>query len=158
MPSSGRAVVVQPGQGERAFGIDFKATGTDGFGHYSFGESRLAPGAPGPLLHIHDTHDEAFYVVSGELVMRAGDDTILAKPGTFVFVPAGVVHGFANRSAEDVTLIGIHSPGGYEEIFRELDACGGPDNLDLERARLLPPKYHDRIVGPPLGVVLDRGS
>jgi quercetin dioxygenase-like cupin family protein len=153
-----RPFVLQSGEGKQAFGITFKATGADGLGHYSFGESKLAPGAPGPFLHIHDTHDEAFYVVSGELMMRAGDETIVAKAGTFVFVPAGCVHGFANRSGADAVLIGIHSPGGYDEIFRELDACGGPDNLDLDQAANLPPKYNDRMVGPPLGVVLDRES
>ncbi len=148
----GKAKVLRPGEGEQAFGIVFKATGADSLGHFSFGESHLEPGAPGPPLHIHDTHDEAFYVAEGDLTMRAGDDTILATKGTFVFVPAGVVHGFANRSDAPVILIGIHAPGGYDEIFRELDALRAPDgSLNLEAARHLPPKYHDRIVGPPLG-------
>jgi mannose-6-phosphate isomerase-like protein (cupin superfamily) len=147
------ATILQPGEGERVGNITFKATGADGLGHYSFGESLLPPGAPGPPLHIHNTHDEAFYIAKGVVTMRAGDDTVLAPEGTFVFVPAGVVHGFANRSDAPAVLIGIHSPGGYEQIFRELEALRGADgNIDTETAaRVLPPKYNDRLVGPPLG-------
>lgn len=151
--SDTNATVLRPGEGEHVGNITFKATGVDGFGHFSFAESTLEPGAPGPPLHIHDTHDEAFYIADGDLTMRAGDDTILAKKGTFVFVPAGVVHGFANRSDAPVILVGMHAPGGYDEIFRELEALRAPDGtLDLSTARHLPPKYGDRIVGPPLGM------
>lgn len=145
--------ILGPGDGEKVFDLTFKATGADGFGHFSFGEETLAVGAPGPLTHIHDSHDEAFYVVNGDLTMLAGDQTVLAKAGAFVFVPAGTVHGFANRSDAPVTFVFLHSPGGYEEIFRELESLRGPDGaLETNAARSLPPKYHDRIVGPPLGM------
>ena len=108
-------------------------------------------GAGGPPLHIHDTHDEAFYIVDGELTMWVGDETIAAPAGTFVFVPSGTVHGFANRSAGPVTFVFMHLPGGYETIFHEIEALRKPDgNLGADAVRL-PDKYGDRLTGPPLG-------
>ena len=146
------AIILGPGEGERVGDLTFKATGADGLGHFSFAEETLQPGAPGPPAHIHDTHDEAFYVVRGDLTMLAGERTVLATEGSFVFVPAGVVHGFANRSDGPVTFVFFHAPGGYEGLFRELEALRGPDGqLDVKAARALPPKYHDRLTGPPLG-------
>ena len=117
----GKAIILQPGDGERVNAtLSFKATGTDGLGHFSLIEEVLPVGDGGPPLHIHNTHDEAFYVVAGELTMRAGAETITAPTGTFVFVPSGTVHGFANRSSAPVTFIFIHAPGGYETIFHEI--------------------------------------
>jgi len=146
--------VILPGEGERLGNAHFKVTGSDGLGLFSFAESNLPPGEPGPPLHIHDTHDEAFYVVRGDLTMQAGDEVIVATPGTFVFVPAGMVHGFANRTESIVTFVGMHSPGDYAEIFRELEALRLPDGALNRAANALPAKYHDRIVGRPLGMRL----
>jgi uncharacterized RmlC-like cupin family protein len=85
--------------------------------------------------------------------MRAGDQTVLATAGAFVVVPSGVVHGFANRSAAPVRFVFIHAPGGYEELFRELQPLRRSDgSVDIHAGLSLSAKYHDRIVGPPLGM------
>jgi len=147
-----KAIVLGPGAGERVAGLAYKATGGDGFGHFSFIEETLAPEAPGPPLHIHDSHDETFYVVRGDLTMLAGEQTVVAAAGAFVFVPAGTVHGFANRSGAPVTFVFLHAPGGYEELFRELEPLRRPDGtIDRQAGIALATKYQDRIVGPPLG-------
>ncbi len=47
---------------------------------------KVAAGSPGPLPHIHRRHDEAFYVLEGELTVRVGTRTVTAPAGSFVLV------------------------------------------------------------------------
>jgi hypothetical protein len=46
-------------------------------------------------------------------------------------VPPGVVHTFANRSAEPVRFLNLNTPGGWEDYIRDLAAAtpadGPPD-------------------------------
>ena len=49
-----------------------------------------------PRPHIHRDHEEAFYVLEGELTVRVGPRTITAPAGSFVVVSRGVVHQPSN--------------------------------------------------------------
>ena len=89
-------------------------------------------------------------MIDGELTMLLGERTIVAGAGTFVLVPAGWRHGFANRSGADVRVLNIHSPRGYEGFFTELGAWiarGGnvPSMLRMSR------QHGAEVTGPPLG-------
>lgn len=90
-------------------------------GAYSLHENVLPPGSPGPRPHIHHNHEEAFYVLEGELTMRVGTRTIKAPTGSFVVVPRGVVHQPANPGAQLTRVLLIFSPAGMERFF--LDAA-----------------------------------
>ena len=57
----------------------------------------IRPGRNGPPAHMHDGEDDAFYMVEGELTFILGGSEVIAGPGTFVLVPPGVIHTFANR-------------------------------------------------------------
>ena len=76
----------------------------------------------GPERHIHKTHTDAFYVLSGEVSFRLGPDethVVRGQAGTFVAAPAGVVHTFANESSEEATFLNIHAPNaGFAEMLR----------------------------------------
>src|ERR1051325_11017292 len=58
----------------------------------------LPAGRMGAPLHYHRHTTESFYVISGELSMQVGEREVKAGPGSYVFVPPGVAHSFANRS------------------------------------------------------------
>jgi quercetin dioxygenase-like cupin family protein len=45
-------------------------------------------------LHLHNSDDEAWHVLEGELSFRYADRTEAAGPGTTVFIPAGVAHTY----------------------------------------------------------------
>jgi quercetin dioxygenase-like cupin family protein len=49
-------------------------------------------------LHVHNSDDEAWHVLAGELKFRYADRIETAGPGTTVFVPAGVAHTFTADS------------------------------------------------------------
>ena len=52
--------------------------------------------------------------------MTVGDREIDACTGSYILVPPGVVHTFANTSDEPVRFLNINSPGWLEEYLRDL--------------------------------------
>jgi len=78
-----------------------------GDANVSFFLSGTAPGK-GPDLHKHP-YEEVFVVQEGELTFTVGDETIDARGGQIVVVPAGVPHKFVNSGAGRAEHIDIHS-------------------------------------------------
>jgi mannose-6-phosphate isomerase-like protein (cupin superfamily) len=58
-------------------------------------------------------------VLEGELTFTVDTADVLAGPGTFVLVPPGVPHTFANRGSAAVRLINVHSPAGFDLRLEE---------------------------------------
>jgi mannose-6-phosphate isomerase-like protein (cupin superfamily) len=116
--------VLRPGEGEHiaagASSLTLKATGETTGGTLFMSDSVLAPGFPGPPPHVHERLHDMFLVLEGTLTMRLGDEELQAGPGTFVCVPPGVVHTFANRSDAPVRFLNLNTPSGFEAYMREL--------------------------------------
>ena len=74
----------------------------------------MAPSANGPDSHVHADEDDVFYVLDGELTFLLSDGEVPAPPGTFVLVPPGVEHTFANRTDTPVRVLNIHAPAGFD--------------------------------------------
>ena len=74
--------------------------------------SRYEPGERGPDPHVHHEHVDAFYVVEGELVFGLGAELreVRAPAGTFVLVPADVIHTFGNASGATARWLNFHAP------------------------------------------------
>lgn len=94
-----------------------KASGAENEGRISFLEYQPAIGEQGPMPHTHAHHEELFYVVSGELHMLLGEESVLARPGDFAYVPRNVAHTFWNEGPETCTFVAAFSPAGFERIF-----------------------------------------
>jgi len=59
--------------------------------------------------HLHDAHESAAYVISGEGEMLHGEglqERTAFGPGDFVYIPAGAPHVVRNTNATE-TLIGV---------------------------------------------------
>jgi mannose-6-phosphate isomerase-like protein (cupin superfamily) len=76
--------------------------------------TRLGPRRAGTDPHVHCEHNDVFYVLEGELTFDVGHGELPAPAGTFVLVPPGVEHTFANRTAEPVRVLNIHAPAGFD--------------------------------------------
>lgn len=96
-----------------------KVRDEDTSGAYSVHDNIIPPGSPGPRPHLHRNHEEAFYVLEGELTVRMGQRTITAPVGSFVVVPRGVVHQPSNPGTEPTRVLLIFSPAGMDRIFEE---------------------------------------
>ncbi len=90
-----------------------KATGKETGDLYSIVEVLEPEGARAPL-HLHRKEDEAFYVLQGEMTFQIGEQTIRARPGSFVFGPKDVPHTYTVDSGP-AKLLFILSPPGFEE-------------------------------------------
>jgi len=84
------------------------------------GEITLAPHSSGPPQHRHAEHDEGFYVVSGTARFIVGNTSHDAPPGSFVMIPPGAPHTFANPGDETLVLLNTFTPDLYVQYFRDL--------------------------------------
>jgi quercetin dioxygenase-like cupin family protein len=62
----------------------------------TMGEVTMAPGSKVPT-HVHST-EEGMVVLEGDLEAVLGDEVVDVTAGAVLLAPAGVRHGFANRS------------------------------------------------------------
>src|SRR5438309_2035764 len=83
-------------------------------------EAILAPHTDGPLQHRHAQHDEGFYVVSGTARFTVGETSYDAPAGTFVMIPPGAPHTFANPGGGPAVLLNTFTPDLYVQYFRDL--------------------------------------
>ncbi len=70
-----------------------KATRDETNGAFSLLEAE-EPAGFGPPLHIHRDAAEAFYVLEGEYIIFLDGQEASCPAGSFIYIPAGVVHGF----------------------------------------------------------------
>ncbi|MDP4023995.1 cupin domain-containing protein [Methylobacterium sp. NEAU 140] len=78
------------------------------------------PGAGMPIPHYHEGWDETVYGLSGTTTWTVDRRDVDVGVGASIFIPRGVVHGFANRTADAATFLSILTPGVLgPEYFQE---------------------------------------
>jgi quercetin dioxygenase-like cupin family protein len=92
-----------------------KATGKDTGGRYTLVEVLEPEGEEAPL-HVHHREDEGFWILEGELTFQVGEETIKASPGSFLFGPRDVPHGYSVDSGP-ARMLFLLSPAGFEELI-----------------------------------------
>jgi len=143
------AFVVPPGGGRQIdlgpFGMALKATGEETGGVFSLLEAHEPPGF-GPPLHIHHDAAEAFYVLEGEYVMFLDEREETCPAGSFVFIPAGMRHGFRVGDVPSRKL-NLFFPAAMVGYFDELSAAIARG--DAEQALdAIATRHAMEIVGP----------
>ncbi len=118
------AVILLPGEGERIGAGNstavMKATAETTAGAFSMSEGTFPAGMKGPPPHAHRHTTDTFYVLEGTLHLTVGEREIDAPAGSYILVPPGIVHTFANTSDQPVRFLNINSPGGWENYLRDL--------------------------------------
>jgi quercetin dioxygenase-like cupin family protein len=82
-------------------------------------DSTVPPGFPGPVRHRHAQMTDIFYVLEGELAFDLDGKWRVLGPGSFVLVPPGVAHTFANRGPAPARVLNILQPAGLEQYLKE---------------------------------------
>ena len=123
MATARRGYVLTPGGGH-AFrhgrnDIRVKAGSATGAVGLSVLESVFPPGA-GADEHVHHHFEEAFYLLEGDVEYRVGRRVTRVTPGSFVFVPPGVAHGFVNRGSGAARHLAFGSSGRVSAMVEEL--------------------------------------
>lgn len=106
----------------------------------------------GPYLHIHHSLDEWYYVLSGEFLFKAGDESHTLPTGASIWLPRGVPHVWANTSAKEARLVLICLPGGFEKFFEEMGSAmaGATAESTQEIMRKVMARHDMELLGPPL--------
>lgn len=80
----------------------------------------VPPRTEGPPPHWHQKHDDTFYVIAGAARFTVGDTHRDAPAGTFVSVPIGAEHTFANPRDEPAIILNAFTPDAYVGYSRDL--------------------------------------
>ena len=142
--------VLQPGEGRSIdlgnFQMTVKATSEDTAGAFSLLEAEEPPDF-GPPLHIHRDAAEAFYVLSGEYHIFLEDREIACPEGSFIFIPAGMRHGF--RVGKTVSRkLNFYIPAAMVGYFDDLSDAIRRDQLDPESLAEIALRYSMDVLGP----------
>jgi quercetin dioxygenase-like cupin family protein len=125
-------IVLRAGDGEQVGGNRIKAARPE----LSLIEFEVEPEG-GVEPHFHKGHSDSFYVLEGEAEFHVGDQVVSGTPGTYVLAPPNAVHYFRNVSEKPARLLNLHTPGGFAEYRRELEALREkgiePDDAFFER-------------------------
>jgi len=142
--------VPEPGDGRSidlgAFAMTVKATSDETNGVFSLLEAEEPP-AFGPPLHIHHYAAEAFYVLEGEYVMFLDDREVSCPSGSFIFIPAGVRHGFRVGAAPSRKL-NLYFPAVMVGYFDDLSAAIRRGEADESVLDDIARRHSMEIVGP----------
>jgi mannose-6-phosphate isomerase-like protein (cupin superfamily) len=134
----------------------FLAVGGETGGRYALWDAVVAPGG-GPPPHIQTREDEGFYVLEGEVAFYADGARVLARRGTFLNVPPGVLHSFRNETGQDARMLILVGPAGLERMFWEAGQIveerparpRPPAREEIEKLLAAAPRYGVEVRLPP---------
>lgn len=111
-------VVVAPEERTNLRNLEFIAL-SEHTPHFNLAIITIQPGRDGPPAHTHHEEDDSFLILDGELTFTVEGEEIRAGEGTFVLVPPGIEHTFANRGEVPVRMVNIHAPAGFDRRMLE---------------------------------------
>jgi quercetin dioxygenase-like cupin family protein len=134
-------------------------TGDDTKGKYTLIDMHVPPGG-GPPPHRHD-FEEMFTVLDGEVQVTFRGQTLTARAGETVNVPANAPHAFTNATDTPSRLLCLCAPAGQEEFFTLVGQpvatrTTAPPPLDddaqaafIAKSQALAPEYKTDLLPPP---------
>lgn len=134
-------------------------SGADTDGKYTLIDMHVPPGG-GPPPHRHD-FEEMFTVLDGAIEVTFRGETLTARAGDTINVPANAPHAFRNVGDGPSRLLCLCAPAGQDEFFALVGQpvatrTEPPAPLDeaaqaafVARARSLAPRYRTELLPPP---------
>ena len=111
--------------------------------------TNMPPGLASPY-HVPHNEDEAFYILEGTVAVLCGGTWHIAGPGTWVYGPRDIPHGFRVIGTSPASMLLQCAPAGFEGFVRELsmpvDAVPAPPDAGLLVATAA--KYGVDLLGP----------
>jgi len=113
-----------------------------------------------PPLHVHTHEAEAFYLLEGTILYRAGENFHQLVAGSFIYLPQGVPHAFRITGTTPARFLSFDVPGGLIDLYAEVGMVAeerrlpGGDGRSIEeeipRWNEIGPRYGLRVIGPPI--------
>jgi quercetin dioxygenase-like cupin family protein len=133
--------------------------GGDTNGKFTLIDMHVPPGG-GPPPHRHD-FEEMFTILDGEVEVTFRGESITARAGETINVPANAPHGFRNAGKSSSRLLCLCAPAGQDEFFTLVGQpvaarTTPPPPLDppaqadfIARVQSLAPQYRTELLPPP---------
>lgn len=99
--------------------VHYLATGEGSGGLFGLYRWEFSEAVSGPGPHFHRTIAESFYILTGEVKVYDGNAWVTARPGDFLHVPPGGLHGFRNESGAEASMLLHFAPGAPREAYFE---------------------------------------
>ncbi len=86
------------------------------------------PASARTRAHVHERHETALYLLSGEIEIWTGNQLQhreVVRPGDYIYIPANVLHVAVNRGEEPAVCIGTRNEPTAQEsvvLYPEMDA------------------------------------
>jgi mannose-6-phosphate isomerase-like protein (cupin superfamily) len=109
----------------------------------------VPPHTDGPPPHWHQKHDETFYLLAGTARFTIGDTQREAPAGTFVSVPTGAEHTFANPGGESAIILNTFTPDFYVGYFHDLSTLAASEEMTPEAILAVMARYATYPAGTP---------
>lgn len=103
--------------------FEIATTAQETGGAYTRMKITLQPGSLKPAMHLHESGDETFEVISGKLTYQLGAQQGVIGPGEKIVLPKGVPHTHYNAENEPLVAYQTISPALDFEVFIET-FCG----------------------------------
>jgi quercetin dioxygenase-like cupin family protein len=133
-----------------------KVEGDDTHGDLTIVDHRV-PAGFNPPPHVHRGVDEAFYILEGEFEGFCGDTQWQAGPGSLVFLPRDLPHGFKVTDASPGRTLLILAPAGFDRFVAALGEPAAeltmptPTQPDIARVVEIAAAHGIQILPPPVG-------
>lgn len=88
----------------------------------------ITPG-DGIPIHKHLNEEEFLFVQQGKIEITLGDNVQMGAAGDLIFVPKCTLHGFHNKSKNNVVMFFGYSPAGFEDYFRAIGTVNKDESL-----------------------------
>jgi uncharacterized protein (TIGR02246 family) len=126
------------------------ATGEMTDGRFCLMEQVTMPSGLASPYHRHRNEDEAFYVLDGHVRFVCDGEWVDAGPGTWVYGPREIPHGFKVVGAQPARMLIMCAPAGFEKFVLELcvplDAMPAPP--DMAKLAAAAATFNIDILGP----------
>jgi quercetin dioxygenase-like cupin family protein len=119
-----------------------KATSEQTGGVFNLFEVSCPPGYT-TALHIHYAEDVAVYVLEGALTFFWGSEQKAAVPGSYLYQPRGIPHGFRVEGNTPARMLYLTLPAGLDRFVIEQEQLAPNAELGTAAAR-----YQIEILGP----------
>jgi len=126
--------------------MSVKATHEDTSGAFTLLEAD-EPANFGPPVHVHRDAAEAFYVLEGEYLLFIEGREYRCPAGSFIFIPAGLEHGFRVGSAASRKL-NLYAPAAMVGYFDDLSDAIKSGQVDADGLSQIALEHGMEIRGP----------
>lgn len=106
---------------------------------------QLMPQQAGPPPHVHETSEEVFYLLEGEVRFQLGDSVVDARSGQLVRIPRHTPHAFAVMS-ESARFLNFYSPAALDLMIKTLSAPAAEKRIPTAEEQAPPTEEQLRML------------